>query len=110
MTAPMPKLDLQPQHWAMVRDILATQIPDREVIAFGSRARGSAKPHSDLDLAVLGDDPLGLHNMAELKEAFEESDLPFKVDIVDWAQTDARFREVIRRDAVRVQDGCAAAP
>ncbi|NEW87965.1 nucleotidyltransferase domain-containing protein [Rhodopseudomonas sp. WA056] len=110
MTPPMPKLDLRPEHRAMVHDILATQIPDRDVVVFGSRARGNAKPHSDLDLAVLGDDPLGLHKMAELKEAFEESDLPFKVDVVEWARTDARFREVIRRDAVRVQDGCAAAP
>ena len=110
MTAPLPKLDLRPEHWAMVRDILATQIPDREVLAFGSRARGQAKPYSDLDLAVLGDDPLGLHKVAELKEAFEESDLPFKVDVVEWAQTDARFRDVIRRDAVRVQAASASTP
>uniref|UniRef100_E6VMJ8 DNA polymerase beta domain protein region n=1 Tax=Rhodopseudomonas palustris (strain DX-1) TaxID=652103 RepID=E6VMJ8_RHOPX len=110
MTPPMPKLDLRPEHRAMVHDILATQIPDRDVVVFGSRARGNAKPHSDLDLAVLGDDPLGLHKMAELKEAFEESDLPFKVDVVEWAQTDARFRAVIRRDAVQVQAASASTP
>ena len=110
MTPPMPKLDLRPEHWARVRDILATQIPDREVLAFGSRARGQAKPYSDLDLAVLGDDPLGLHKVAELKEAFEESDLPFKVDVVEWAQTDSRFRDVIQRDAVRVQAASASTP
>lgn len=57
---------------------------------------------------MLGEDPLGLHKVAELKEAFEESDLPFKVDVVEWAQTDARFRDVIRRDAVRVQAASAS--
>jgi len=37
---------------------------------------------------------------AELAEAFSESDFPFKVDIVDWATTSERFREVIRGEYV----------
>lgn len=35
--------------------ILQTEVPEREIWAFGSRATGAAKAHSDLDLAVMGD-------------------------------------------------------
>lgn len=108
MTEGAPKLDLRPDHWAIVRDILAAQIPERTVLAFGSRARRTAKAHSDLDLAILGDGPLPIDRMAALREAFEDSDLPFKVDLVDWQGVEARFREVIRRDAVTVQQPAEA--
>lgn len=35
--------------------------------------------------------------MAELMDAFQESDLPFKVDVVDWATTKPSFRRSIER-------------
>ena len=34
---------------------------------------------------------------------FSESDLPYKVDVVDWATTSAAFREIIERDRVVVR-------
>lgn len=33
-----------------------------------------------------------------LREAFEESDLPFRVDVIDWHSTATDFQEVIERD------------
>jgi type I restriction enzyme S subunit len=108
LTEGAPNLDLRPDHWAIVRDILAAEIPERAVLAFGSRARWTAKAHSDLDLAILGDGPQPLDRMAALREAFEDSDLPFKVDLVDLHGVEARFREAIRREAVTVQQGAEA--
>ena len=75
----------------------------RRVAAFGSRATWTAKEYSDLDLAVLGDEPLSLDAAAALAEGFGESDLPFKVDVVAWADIDDHLRDIIRRDAVDVQ-------
>ncbi|WP_291366558.1 nucleotidyltransferase family protein [Acetobacter sp. UBA5411] len=71
--------------------ILNEIVPDREVRAFGSRVTGKAKPFSDLDLAVMGDEPLSLETRARLEEAFSESDLPWKVDVLDWALMDEGF-------------------
>jgi predicted nucleotidyltransferase len=34
---------------------LADEIPVKEVILFGSYARGNAKEHSDIDLAIISD-------------------------------------------------------
>jgi type I restriction enzyme S subunit len=38
-----------------------------------------------------------------LADAFAESDLPWKVDVVDWATTSESFRKIIERDKVVVQ-------
>ena len=104
MTGPAPKVDLRPDHWAIVRDALRRHVPDREVLAFGSRATWTAKEYSDLDLAVMGEEPLSLRTAAALDEELGDSDLPFKVDVVDWARIDDSFREIIRRNAVAVQN------
>ncbi len=58
-----PLIDLSPPHWTIVRDILQRHIPGRAVWAFGSRARWTAKDHSDLDLAILGEQPLPLETL-----------------------------------------------
>ncbi len=97
-----PCLDLRPSHWDIVCEILNKHVPDRKVLAFGSRATWTAKEYSDLDLAVLGDEPLLLNVKSALTEGFSESDLPFKVDIVEWARIDEAFRDKIRRDGVAV--------
>ena len=103
MSVPLPDVDLRPDHWAIVRDALRRHVPDREVLAFGSRATWTAKDYSDLDLAIMGEEPLSLRAASALNEALVESDLPFRVDIVDWARVDDGFRAIIRRDGVAVQ-------
>ncbi|WP_293865168.1 nucleotidyltransferase family protein [uncultured Alsobacter sp.] len=103
MTLAASRLSLRPQDQTVIRAILSAKIPDREVLAFGSRARGRAKPFSDLDLAILGQDALPLPQLAELREAFEDSDLPFRVDLVDWNTIEDAFRAIIRREAVLIQ-------
>lgn len=100
-----PPIDVTPAQWRIVRDVLQANVPDATVWAFGSRATGRAKPYSDLDIAIVSDEPLGLMRMAEIGEAFSESDLPWKVDVVDWAATSDRFRQVIERDHVELQRG-----
>ena len=98
------KLELRPGELEIVRGILQRHVPERAVWAFGSRVQGKAKPYSDLDLAVIGEQPLALSIRANLAEEFSESDLPFKVDIVDWATTSERFRQIIRREYVVLQE------
>ena len=93
-------VDLNPNHLATVEAILAEHVPECEVRAFGSRATWTARDYSDLDLAVVGEGPLDWRTLSRLKEAFEESDLPMRVDVLDWHATSESFREVIERDYV----------
>lgn len=99
----LPAIDLLPGEWEIVRDLLRRHLPKREVWAFGSRARRTAKPFSDLDLAILGNHTLTLETLANIAEDFSESDLPFKVDIVDWATTSERFRKIIESEHIVLQ-------
>lgn len=89
------QIDITPEERAIVLRILNEIVPDRKVWAFGSRVTGKAKPFSDLDLAIMGDEPLSLETRARLEEAFSESDLPWKVDILDQFSSDQAFQGLI---------------
>ena len=99
-----PKIDVRPDHWEIVRGLLQKHVPHYAVWAFGSRAKWTAKAYSDLDLAVITDKPLSLSVSASLSDDFSESDLPWRVDVVDWATTSESFRKIIARDKVVVQE------
>ncbi len=103
--SPLPAIDISPEQWAIVESILKHHVPAHEVWAFGSRARR----YSDLDLCVLCERPLGLSLHAELAEAFSESDLPWKVDVVDWAITSETFRQIIQAQKVVLQKASGSA-
>ncbi|MFZ5807383.1 MAG: nucleotidyltransferase family protein [Verrucomicrobiota bacterium] len=91
----------------LVKNILSTHVPEFEVRAFGSRVHGKhLRPFSDLDLAMMTDKPLGLDRYAQLKAAFSDSDLPFKVDVVDWASIDESFQKIIGEDFEIIQPAC----
>jgi uncharacterized protein len=54
-----------------------------KVVVFGSRATGKARKYSDVDLALFGADKISLRVASRLAEAFEDSSLPYNVDIID---------------------------
>jgi len=108
MTSPSaPPIALDEGNWNIMQGILQNQLPHTEVWALGSRARGTPKPFSDLDLALITSQPLALSMMAQLNDAFDTSDMTIKVDLVDWASTSQIFRNTIARDKVLIQSGAA---
>ena len=88
-------IDVPAQDLKIIKQILKKYVPDCEIRAFGSRVTGKAKAYSDLDLVITGAKKLERKTMVFLKEAFEESKLNFRVDIVDWHAIAKSFREVI---------------
>lgn len=88
---------LTPNQWAVVREILRAHAPPRARIwMFGSRAKGTAGKGSDLDLAVDNQGrPLTLAEAGRLDLAFEESPLPWRVDVADWNAVSPEFRRRI---------------
>jgi len=85
----------------IVRGLLNRFIPDRKILVFGSRATGTrVKPYSDLDLCIMGDKPVDSLALSDLQDSLSESDLPIRVDLVVWADTDERFRKIIERDGL----------
>ena len=84
---------------AIVRAILAAHMPTgARVRVFGSRARGTPRRASDLDLAIDAGRPLTRQEAGALADAFEDSDLPYKVDLVDVHAASAGFVTLIEKD------------
>jgi type I restriction enzyme S subunit len=87
--------DLKPVHLEIIKAILRKHLAGIEVRAFGSRVRRTAKEWSDLDLAVVSPKKLKSGVIGNLKEDFAESDLPFRVDVLDWRDISPEFRKLI---------------
>ena len=97
------KIDLNPDELHIVQQILAEHVPGRPVFVFGSRATGRARRRSDLDLAIGGDAPLGRRITANLREAFDQSDLPIEVDVVDLVDATGIFRMRIENEWIPLE-------
>jgi predicted nucleotidyltransferase len=69
---------------------------------FGSRVRGRHKPFSDIDLCVVSVAAISDEAMGSVKEAFQASRIPFKVDVVDYHQISEEFRSLIAKDWIRI--------
>ncbi|MGI6784711.1 MAG: nucleotidyltransferase family protein [Aminivibrio sp.] len=95
-------IDIKHDHMETVKKILAEYVPECQVKAFGSRVSGKAKPFSDLDLAVDCGKRMNFDQLRLLKEAFENSDLPFRVDVVDWHGISGGFKKTIEAKFVKV--------
>ena len=69
----------------LVRQLVSAVLPAATVKVFGSRATGHARPYSDLDLLLVNPPYLTWQQRADLRDAFEASELPFRVDLVEAA-------------------------
>lgn len=93
-------IDIGAQDWTVLQQLMAAHMLGWQVWAFGSRARRTAKPYSDLDLALLAPHALSLQELARVNDAFDASDLTIKVDVVDVRAVNDAFKAVIDRDKV----------
>jgi predicted nucleotidyltransferase len=100
------RIDLPADQRRLVLQILRANLPPAvKVWVFGSRATGRARRYSDLDLAIDAGRPLTLDETASLADAFSESDLTCRVDVVDWHAIDDRFRRIIEKERVPLAEG-----
>jgi predicted nucleotidyltransferase len=98
-------IDLPADHRRLVLNVLRTVLPaGTKAWVFGSRATGRARPYSDLDLAIDAGRLLTLDEIARLAEAFSDSDLPYRVDLVDWHEIDDRWRRTIVAECVALTE------
>jgi len=93
----MEHLRLPEQYRLLLVDILRRCVPDAEVWAYGSRVTSSGHDASDLDLVLRNPDKSSAEfpGISELKEALTESNLPIRVEVVDWARIPVSFHQEI---------------
>lgn len=97
------KIDLPARDLETVKKILNRHIPQYEVRVFGSRVNNTAKKFSDLDLAIMTQEPLPLNILADLAEDLSASNLPITVDLVDWSRISDEFRQIILKNWITIK-------
>ncbi len=102
-------LDLSPESKTTVKQLLNQYLPDTEVWAYGSRVKGTANTYSDLDLVAFttAEQKTAFYN---LKEAFEESNLPFRVDLFSWDEIPEQFHNNIKKEKIILSGGMGCQP
>ena len=96
---------VSPSEMEIIQSIIKKHTPDCDVLAFGSRLKWTHNDASDLDLAIKGSEKLPAKTIFNMKEDFMESDIPFKVDVLDYHRISDAFRGIIDGGNVRIFEG-----
>ncbi len=87
-------IDVEPRHLKEIKSILARNLPYKKVWAYGSRVKWNANERSDLDLVAFDITDFQLSN---IKDIFDESSVPFIVQILKWESIPDDFKENIKQ-------------
>ena len=97
-------IDITAKQRKTILALLERHLPNTTAWVYGSRAKWASRPQSDLDMVVFS--ALEQNGrVSDLREAFEESNLPFRVDLFVWDAVPEQFRKQIKRDHVVVCSG-----
>ena len=98
-------ISLDSNHLETVKRILELHFNGLEVLAYGSRVSGvNLTPDADMDIVVVSEKPISLEDMISVEQAFAESGLPFRVDIVDWAKLPESIQKAIKKENEVIQE------
>ncbi len=87
-------IDIAPQDLKTIKALLHQYLPHTLVWAFGSRVKFTAKPSSDLDLVAFSSQEQA-PKLSLLQEAFEQSNIPFRIDLHQWHELPETFHQYI---------------
>ena len=92
-------IDITGEQRKTVLALLERHLPNTTAWVYGSRAKWTSRPQSDLDVVVFAT-PEQTRQVSDLREAFEESNLPFRVDLFVWDDVPEQFRKQIEAEHV----------
>ncbi|MFH1727299.1 MAG: nucleotidyltransferase domain-containing protein [Pseudomonadota bacterium] len=96
-------IDVTQSEMELIKYILRKFVPEAELYIFGSRVNGESRKHSDLDLVIKNKLKIDFSQMTKIKEAFENSKLPYRVDVLDWFRLDDDFKKIIFEDYEKIE-------
>ena len=86
-----------------IKSILKGILPKGiSVYVFGSRSRGTNREYSDLDLCLKSDNPIDVNIILKLYDKFDESNIPFRTDIVDYSKVSETFKGEISGQLIEI--------
>ncbi|WP_240675937.1 nucleotidyltransferase family protein [Ammoniphilus sp. CFH 90114] len=90
-----------------VKDIVVQAAQDYpvSVYLFGSWARNEEKRSSDIDIAIDSEEEgISPSLLNTLRDAVEESLIPYRVDIVDLVKADPAIRQKVQKEGILWRD------
>ena len=80
----------------LLKQIVHKYLPENsyKVFVFGSWSTGKNRRFSDIDLGVSGPRPLTAKEYILIQGELEDSDIPYRVDLVDFAKVSDKFKQI----------------
>lgn len=99
------ELCLEKEHLEAIQRILEAHFAGLEVDAYGPRVTGvGLTPETTLNVVVVSDKPIPVEEMLNVEKAFADKELPFRVDVIDWAKLTESMQKSIRKEHVVIQE------
>jgi type I restriction enzyme S subunit len=95
-------LNITEEHRNKIVSLLDHYLPNVTAWVFGSRIKNSSRQNSDLDLVVFADAADRL-KVSDLRDAFDESNIPFRIDMHVWNELPEMFKRNIETNYVVLQ-------
>ena len=93
-------MGLEPEYKNKIIGILVVLFPDAKIYLFGSRARGTHSDRSDIDIAIDEGKVIRPGRLGEVINMFAESDIPYKIDVVDLHSVSDDMRYFIKKEGI----------
>ncbi|MEX2438094.1 MAG: nucleotidyltransferase domain-containing protein [Candidatus Babeliales bacterium] len=93
-------MNLEEQYKLKIIKIIQALLPEVQIYLFGSRARGSHQPRSDIDIALDAGEPIDRLRLAEIRTVLEGTTIPYKIDVVDIHTVSDSMRQMIDQEKI----------
>lgn len=80
--------------------MIAAIVPNAKIILFGSRARGTARKSSDIDIAIDAGEQLPRIVLGEINSIFEASNIMLRIQVLDYNNIDNDIKSSIDKEGI----------
>ena len=94
-------IDLEEKYINFIKETINKHLQKCKIYLFGSRVKSKARKYSDIDIA-LDCESLDEKILLKIKNDFENSTLPYEVDVLDLNNISESFKEHIKNDLTEV--------
>jgi predicted nucleotidyltransferase len=95
------RLQLDDLNYNRLTALLRRYIPGVRALVYGSRAGGKPRKYSDIDLVVFTNDEQA-RAVNDLREALDDSSIPYRVDLWEWSKTPHTWRAAIEANGIAI--------
>jgi len=94
-------INLEQRYIEFIKKTVAKHLSNYTLYMFGSRVTGRAKKYSDIDIAIKSDN-FTQEIKNKLQMEFDNSTLPYEVDIINLNEISDTFRNIIKDTLVEI--------